>query len=421
MNFEEAKLTLRDGYLKAGLALIDEHPNELFFKPSGEKSKASLCITEQEINDYAEFEALRPSFRIIPTECGICSPDYREQLIGFPDPYRRRFLQQRINNFSFGDKESGGVYVEIDKASMEFINFFRFEDAYLQQSIERMRMDFEFGLDRKKKLTFQEVIFKPLTIKVHNLHKPNAEAALEASLPIVDVCLFELPYLKNITLALEEEWPRRQPRKSPFVYGESIAGNQLPLKKVLYTPDIIRFYLRGMSSADPVNEFLSFYQVLEYFFVSVSDEHLYQKLAQHINDPKLSSSPTYLDQIIQEVLEHKSETDETEMLKSVLCKFVDEKGLIEFIKAYETYLGETPFTKKHVVFGEELEVKLALGHTCGNIAKRIKTIRNALVHSSDRYERKERYIPSATAEKLIQREIPLLKYVAERVIIASAK
>ena len=53
--------------------------------------------------------------------------------------------------------------------------------------------------------------------------------------------------------------------------------------------------------------------------------------------------------------------------------------------------------------------------------KRVKIIRNALVHSSDRYERKERYIPTASAESEIRKEIPLMKYLAERVIIGSAK
>ena len=80
----------------------------------------------------------------------------------------------------------------------------------------------------------------------------------------------------------------------------------------------MRFYLLGMSSNIPVLQFLSFYQVLEYFFVSISDEHLYQRLTKRVNDPRFSSEPKSLDRLIQDVIEHKRTTDETEMLKLVL-------------------------------------------------------------------------------------------------------
>jgi hypothetical protein len=153
---------------------------------------------------------------------------------------------------------------------------------------------------------------------------------------------------------------------------------------------------------------------------SVSDEQLYNKLSRRINDPKFSTSSSNLDRIIQDTLTHKRETDETEMLKLVLNKFVDEGELIAFIKEYETWLDENLYTKKRSMFGENIEVKADSGHVVGNVAKRVKIIRNALVHSSDRYERNQRYIPTTSAENMIRQEVPLMKYLAEKVIIASA-
>jgi len=110
------------------------------------------------------------------------------------------------------------------------------------------------------------------------------------------------------------------------------------------------------------------------------------------------------------------------MLKLVLEKYVETDELIEFIEAYEEYLGERLYTKRRQLFGQDMpEVKLQEGHLHGNLAKRIKVIRNAIVHSSDRYERKERYIPlTPRSEEHINRETPLMKYLAERVIISSA-
>ncbi len=424
MNFEEAKKALRDGYLKAGFQLVSESGLELSFNPPASSTKLNLWITKEEINEYAEFEDIRSDFKILPTECGICSSNYREQIIDSLVAKTQnppiRLPRSRLSNFVFGNKDSDEIYVEIDEASMSFINFFRFEEAYLQISIDRINRNAIF-MDKRRKQKLQDVLYRPLTIKVYNLHKTSTETALDASIPIVDACLFELPYLKNVVITLQEEWPRKQPKIAPFRYDELNSGNELPLRHVQYNSDTIRFYQRGMNSTDPVNAYLSFYQILEYFFVSISDEQLYSKLARYINDPKLSATPTNLDRIIQEVTEHKGETDETEMLKNVFTKFIDETDLIDFIRSYEKYLGDNLYTKKRVLFGVELEAKLVSGHTSGNIAKRIKTIRNALVHSSDRYERKERYIPSLQAENLIRLEIPLLKFIAEKVIVSSAK
>jgi hypothetical protein len=176
-----------------------------------------------------------------------------------------------------------------------------------------------------------------------------------------------------------------------------------------------------MSAGDPVNQFLSFYHVLEYFFVTVADAQLYEKLSRRINDPKFSTSSTNLDRIIQDTLTHKRETDETEMLKLVLGKYLDTTELIEFIRAYEEYLDERIYTKKRSLFDETVEVVLDSGHVVSNIAKRVKIIRNALVHSSDRYDRKQIFVPTSDAEKMIRREVPLIQYIAEKVIIASAR
>ena len=402
MNFEEAKMALRDGYIKAGLQLVDEHREELVFTFAG--LHRNIYISEQEIKEYADFDIMRSTFKAIPVECSICSPDYREQVVDYFEQDRRRIFGLRDIVFTFGSKDNDEVYAEISPASTTFINVFRFDEAFLQIFMERVDRNtilLKTRESKKNAIDIQELLPRVLTIKVYNLQKTSAEAALETSMPIVDACLFALSYLKNITLNLEEEWPRRLPRVKPFRYGEPIAGTQLPLKRALFNPDIIRFYQRGMCGADPVNQFLSYYQVLEYFFVSVSDEQLYNKLACRITDPKLTATPSYLDRIIQDVVEHKGVTDETEMLKQTLNKFVDEADLIEFINTYETYLNDNIYTKKRTIFGTELETKLIAGHLNGNVAKRIKTIRNAIVHSSDRYERSERYIPSVNAEKFI--------------------
>jgi len=50
----------------------------------------------------------------------------------------------------------------------------------------------------------------------------------------------------------------------------------------------------------------------------------------------------------------------------------------------------------------------------------VKTVRNALVHSSDHHERVERHVPFSEGTRLVEMEVPLVRFLAERVVIASA-
>jgi hypothetical protein len=196
----------------------------------------------------------------------------------------------------------------------------------------------------------------------------------------------------------------------------------LPLKKIQYDVPAIRFYKRGVGTDDPYIQFISFYHVLEYYFINVSDRILYNRLSRVFVDPAFRPVPRHLDKVILAVEDHKRTNDETEMLKNVIASFVDEGDVIEFINHHEDRIKSKIYSDKNECFGEELEkITLREGHVFGLLAKRIKTIRNTLVHLSDRYDRKERYLPGPEADRVLLRGIPLLRFIAERVIIATAE
>jgi len=423
MNFDDAKEFLKNSYLELGFELVDEHKKELFLKFTD--NGMNVKLSEEEILEFQEFEQVRPSFENTPVECGICNSNYREQIVSFSEYDRRGPFIFRDKRWIFGEPSNDEIFVEIGSASMFFYNYFRFVEDIARYSLNRMRKRYRVlgdGVHGKSKfIDMSEVLLRPITIKVHNIKATSPERAIAQTSQLIDSCLFELSYLKNLSLLLPEKWHLRQPRIRPFHFGDDVKGNELQLPRVRFNSELIKFYQRGKSTDDPVIQYLSFYHVLEYYFVSVSDEQLYNRLSQRINDPKFITSPSQLNRIIQDTLTHKRETDETEMLKLVLQKYVDKTELIEFIKAYEEYLGDQIYTKRRVIFGDSLEIKLNPDHVIANLSTRIKVIRNALVHSSDRYERKQRYIPSSSSEKVIKNEIPLIRHLAEKVVIGSAE
>ncbi len=413
MTIDEAKEKFKKEYDFSWIELVDEHQDELFFKT---RWGTQFKVSSEELNSYLDFEKRKAIFENKPFESCLCSPTYYEQMITPANRFHRFFGIRRGEAIQFGNTEISPLVVEIGDASSDFKNYFRFHKYFMMRTMDGFRMRRPY----RESPTLSDFLYAPLTIKVIGLAEVSAGTSAKKAIDLIEGCLFNLAYLKGISLVLEEELPKRQPIGESFQFEENDFGRQLPLPKAKINRDVARFYQRGMAVEDPVNQFLSFYQVMEYFFLSVSDEELYRKLATLVNDPLFSSRPKHLDKIIQATISHKRESDETEMLRLVLRKHVDESELIAFIDAYETHLGDKWFTRKRKLFGEDNEIRTTTGHVVGNVAKRVKLIRNALVHSSDRYNRQENFVPTRATEAEIRKEVPLVKYLAEKVIIASS-
>lgn len=411
MTLDDVKEKFKNEYVSTWLELVDEHHEELYFRTrGGTQFKAS----SEDLKSYLEFTNRQSSFENKPFETCLSSCTHYEQLVTNASRFSSFPSFRRGERIQFGTPATDPITVEIGEASSDFKNYFRFHEYFMIRTLERFRVN-----RGRENPTLGDFLYAPLTIKVLGLNETSSDTAAKKALELIEGCLFNLAYLKGMSLVLEEELPKRQALGDSFQFEENDFGQELPLPRTKVNKDVARFYQRGMAVEDPVNQFLSFYQVLEYFFLTVSDEELYRKLGALVNDPLFSAKPKHLDKVIQATLNHKRESDETEMLRLVISKHVDESELIAFIGAYEDHLGDKWYTKKRKFFGEENEVRATSGHVLGNVAKRVKLIRNALVHSSDRYNRQENFVPTRAAEMEIRKEVPLVKYLAEKVIIAS--
>lgn len=111
--------------------------------------------------------------------------------------------------------------------------------------------------------------------------------------------------------------------------------------------------------------------------------------------------------------------DELESLKYVLKEYIDIEQLKEKLKEIDAesvqYYQNTKvsFCKAPIIPWNDVEGVYT------QIAKRIYYTRNSLIHSKSGKNR-DRYKPYSD-EKILQREIPLVKVVAEMIIINSSK
>lgn len=189
----------------------------------------------------------------------------------------------------------------------------------------------------------------------------------------------------------------------------------------IYHNHIIDYYSLALSSNEPFAQYLSYYHVLEYFFDEVFNANLRDEFQNKITHPNFSYKDNKaLDKIInfikKETRSYKEngQGNEFESLKQVLKKFIDINELQEKLTSEQIEY----FQKNQVSFSHAptISFKDKEGFY-NNLAQRIYQTRNSLVHSKE--GNVGRYKPYQDSEEL-QKEIPLIKLIAEQVIINSS-
>lgn len=194
--------------------------------------------------------------------------------------------------------------------------------------------------------------------------------------------------------------------------------------KRVYVTELTNQYYMGLSSKLPFVQFISYYHVMEYYFEKVYNDDMIKNLQDKISSPRFSIKR---EQDIKEIVRfvtkkvhdknERYDINELEALELVLRKYIDISELLNnipnmAIDYYKTY--EVPFSKGDIVdFNDITNPKLYR-----KIAARIYKTRNSIIHSKS--GEKAVYSPFKDDEAL-EKEIPLLRYVAEEIIIKTSK
>ncbi len=317
-----------------------------------------------------------------------------------------------------------GNSVRISQASHEFCISLLASNG-TQKPLEIVKRRFLRRVDIRKPdregyikiFRFDELFLVPVTARYFIPRKIAPELLLERALRAIKGSLFSLSY------SLGECWELRERILSigstiPFAFEEP----EFKIPKAVYSDDLVTFYKVARSSVFPNQEFLSYYHIIEYHFLRVSDEILHTSVKSLINSPSFNTSYKNVNKLISVLKKNDNSSDETEMLKAVLKKFVDEDDLIEHVGSLEKQAGKQVYTEtKKMVFGEGASIRLEKGHALNSTARVIKQVRNALVHSSDRYNREDCFMPFSESESIVISYIPIIKFLAERIIFSTAE
>lgn len=199
-----------------------------------------------------------------------------------------------------------------------------------------------------------------------------------------------------------------------------------------YIPELVYHYQMAISADSPVLQFLSFYHILEYFFQRVYIDDLLKMIQEEITSPYFSYKRRKdLLQLYSNIKkriesEHKNQS-ESEALVLTLKKFVDIDEIKRLLEEYDPSL--TDYYQNHKVEfsnGDKIDWTKEKDRILELIAQRIYATRNAIVHSKDMHKSSKgnikklpKYIPFKH-DKELQKEIPLIRFIAEQIIIRSS-
>lgn len=337
----------------------------------------------------------------------LWSPKLFERPIG-------RLNQNMFSRPSYEFTSAKGGKVVFDRASKKFCLAFiesdEYETYFKAIIANRLKRRKNKALD-----SLGDLVWTPSVIRYEFSTKLEKGDLFDRASKAISACLFKLAYEKG------ECWePLKKRNRLRIDFHDESDDEELTIPLAAYDENLVRYYKVARSSQFPSQAFLAFYHILEYNFLRVSDETLYNKIRSQINDTEFKPNQRHIDRLITAIKKHREQSDETEMLRGVLDKYIDEEDLIEFIQMVEKEADEQIYTKKRSIFGEQLFVNLKQGHALSNSAKIVKHIRNALVHSSDRYSREDCHIPLTESEEMVHEFVPLVRFMAEKIIFSSA-
>ncbi|QDE69451.1 hypothetical protein BHS09_22080 [Myxococcus xanthus] len=165
--------------------------------------------------------------------------------------------------------------------------------------------------------------------------------------------------------------------------------------------------------------YLALYKILEYFYTSASESVLHQKVKAHIINPDFSHTKAKkIRDLIKIIRQFDTRLDELSALKLVLAEHFDKTELRQWIEEHET--NNSPhFTEERTILNRSMRIDTSDNTIIPNIATRIYTIRNALVHNKE--GEVARFVPYSGQEEVLQKEVQILLFLAEQLIIKTGK
>lgn len=306
--------------------------------------------------------------------------------------------------------QSDNFYISMGELSDEFVMFLF--TKLEKKNVRFLRMYHRMTDDELNLLSLIKSFFKSyVSIKI------KTKDLIENINEVINSYLFNLAYKKDVYVVLNSSLKDYSNRYKDF----RRENNELDVPRRVYNETLTKYYIYASSTMVVSTKYLTYYNVLEYFFVDVYEEDICKRLQSIITSPDfVYKNIQHYKKILKEIpktYKKNNSIDELDALKLTLKKFVNIDEIKQFVNSKEYKFDEENIlskSKKDILNLDETEEQII-----STIANRIYFIRNAIVHSKNDGVNVS-YIP-LKHDDFLDKEVVLIKFIAERVIIASSK
>ncbi len=335
-------------------------------------------------------------------------------------PQEHSPMTYRLYDGDFCRIEEHNYIFEISKPSTKYVIAMICSAANLTEPIMKYPIGRRPGMSPNPITSVSDLsdVLRILTAKIVS----PTECNLGRFKNLLSSYLFNIAFNNDIAFDIENLTSKRIPHK---IVAER-DGQLFPYKS--YKQELIRYYYQALSTDISFAKYMAFYHVAEFYFHTIVEEDAFKEISDFITKPSFSpynknDLRCFYDKIKKKIREQREDGVWDEKIGLLLClkKYVpDILGLKSRISSIEENALDY-YQTNDVSFAEDAK-RINFDNDDEKIYKairdRVYSVRNAIVHSKE--GEKLRYEPFLHDQELA-REIPLIRSIAEEIIINSAK
>jgi hypothetical protein len=419
----QSKITTRTFDLSDGDTI---ERTELFIQIPAERNNKTLII-DSRIDDldkileskFENFKFIKGYEGVYSFEDGIIECEIQAGELNRTTSILTRRLEKVIdeNLIIYKEDEDGDKYV----ASIEFpspkegIKILIGESSVEFSVLSGMKHETPFF--RRKVRSYQTIRIEGVKLEFHD----EVYAFLT---DLSNSIFFQIDLVTNMPVYLSIDRDlQREIRLRKRILKEDL---KLTAPKYKYSPEAISLYWYARTSSSmPLLQYLSYYQILEFYFPQYSYLDAQKKIKNLLKDPTFDSeNDNHLAKVLDVVrvtAKGKSFGDEKSQIKATLQYCVDHKELKEYLEEdverkdfFDIQKKSKSLVKNKISFSKSDQEILI------DVANRIYDLRCRIVHTKDEND-SELLLPFSTDLAYLKYDIDLIEFIARKVLISSCR
>lgn len=333
------------------------------------------------------------------------------------------FLTRRLEKVM--DKDS--LIYALDEDSDKYISAIEFPSPKegIKIFIGESSLEFAILSGMKSEVAFfRRKIRQYQTIRIEGVKLDSHDKVKNFLTDLCNSIFFQIDLVTNLPVYLSIDRDlQREIRLRRRIVKE---GLKLSAPKYKYDIEAISLYWYARTSVSmPLLQYLSFYQVLEFYFPQYSYLDAQKKIKNILKDPTFDSgNDNHLSKVLDIVkvtAKGKSFGDERTQIKATLQHCVDAKELKEYLEEdndrkdfFDIQKKSKSLVKDKISFNKSDQEILI------DIANRIYDLRCRIVHTKDEND-SELILPFSTDLAYMKHDIDLVEFIVRKVLIASCR